>query len=180
MVRIMSISETVGRDTQTILKDEQAIDSRLDEILASYRGDKSELVSILQHVQHEMGYLAEDVLNRIARFVDAPASTVFGVATFYTQLKLRPVGKNIIKVCRGTGCYVKGAPQILTELEKHLGIQDGETTEDMEFTLETVACFGACALAPVMVINDKVYGKMTVDKVKQILDTYKEKKPNEK
>ncbi len=180
MARTMSISETASRDTQTILKDEQAINGRLDEILASYRGDKSELVSILQHVQQDMGYLAEDVLGRIARFVDTPASTVFGVATFYTQLKLRPIGKNVIKVCRGTGCYVKGSPQILAELEKHLGIQDGETTEDMEFTLETVACFGACALAPVMVINDEVYGKMTVDKVKQILDTYKEKKPNEK
>jgi len=175
----MSISKTAQTKPQPLPKDEQSAADTLDEILASYRGDKSELISILQRTQLEMGYLAEESLNRIAVFLDLPSSTVFGVATFYAQFKLRPIGKNVVKICRGTGCYVKGAPRILAEFEKELGINDGETTEDLEFTLETVACFGCCALAPVVVVNEDVYGKMTTDRVKEILDTYKEKKDDE-
>lgn len=175
----MSISEITQMKTQTLPKDEQAAADMLNDILDSYRGDKSELISILQRVQQDMGYLAEESLNRIAVFLDMPTSTVFGVATFYAQFKLRPIGKNVVKVCRGTGCYVKGAPRILAEFEKVLGIKDGETTEDLEFTLETVACFGACALAPVVVVNEDVYGKMTTERVKEILKTYREKNNDE-
>jgi NADH-quinone oxidoreductase subunit E len=91
------------------------------------------------------------------------------VATFYAQFKFVPVGRNIIKVCRGTACYVKGSPRIVEEVEKVLGIKDGGTTPDLEYTLETIACFGSCALAPVVVLNDKVYGRMTSDKAKQLL-----------
>jgi len=91
------------------------------------------------------------------------------VATFYAQFRFVPIGRNVVKVCRGTGCYVKGSPRILDKIEKLLGIKDGETTPDMEYTLETVACFGSCALAPVVVVNDRVYGRMTPDKVKEIL-----------
>jgi len=110
-----------------------------------------------------------EAVCRIARFVRVPESTVFGVATFYAQFKFVPMGRNVIKVCRGTGCYVKGAPRLLDEIEKLLGIKDGETTLDLEYTLETVACFGSCALAPVMVVNGRVHGSVTPEKVKAIV-----------
>ena len=150
-------------------KGEETVKTRVDEILASYMGEKAELIPILQQVQQAFGYLPEEAMSRIAKFVDVPECTVFGTATFYTQFKFVPTGRNVIKVCRGTGCYVKGAPRILDEMEKALGIKDGETTPDMEYTLETVACFGSCALAPVMVVNDRVYGRLTANKVKEIL-----------
>jgi len=145
------------------------IDSQVDGVLASFRGEKAELIPILQRVQAKLGYLPEESMSRIARFVNLPESTVFGVATFYAQFKLSPTGRNIIKVCRGTGCYVRGAPRILSELEKQLGIKEGETTPDLEYTLETVACFGSCALAPVVVVNDKVHGRMAASKVEKIM-----------
>jgi NADH-quinone oxidoreductase subunit E len=152
---------TPGKDTR--------LTARLEKVLAAYTGVKSELIPILQEVQQVFGYLPEEVMGRIAGFVRVPECTVYGVATFYAQFKFVPVGRNVIKVCRGTGCYVKGAPRILDELEKLLGIKDGQTTPDMEYTLETVACFGSCALAPVMVVNDRVYGRVTPDKVREIL-----------
>jgi len=141
----------------------------VDAVLASHAGNKAELVPILQHVQQVLGYLPREAMSRIARFVRVPEATVFGVATFYAQFKFVPTGRNIIKVCRGTGCYVRGAPRLLDEIEKLLGIKDGETTLDMEYTLETVACFGSCALAPVMVVNGKVFGSVTPEKVKAIV-----------
>ena len=157
-------------DTVAIDQDlETASEERVNKILASFHGDQSELIAILQQVQEEFGFLPEQVMNRIARFTGVPESTIYGVATFYAQFKFVPVGKNVVKVCRGTGCYVKGAPRLIEEVTKVLGIKDGETTEDRKFTLETVACFGSCALAPVVVVNDKVYGRVTPDKIKDIL-----------
>ena len=145
------------------------INARLDEILAGFKGEKSEVIPILQQVQQALGYLPGPAMKRIAAFTKVPECTLFGVATFYAQFKLVPTGRNIVKICRGTGCYVRGAPRLLDEATKLLGIKDGETTKDLEYTLETVACFGSCALAPVMVVNDKVYGRMTPDKVKEVL-----------
>jgi NADH-quinone oxidoreductase subunit E len=165
-MRIAEASQATDTITQ---KNEETIKTRVDEILASYRGEKSELIPILQQVQQACGYLPEEAMSQIAQFVDVPECTVFGIATFYAQFKLVPTGRNVIKVCRGTGCYVRGAPRLLDELEKELGIKDGETTPDLEYTLETVACFGSCALAPVMVVNDKVHGRMTPDGVKKII-----------
>ena len=165
----MSNTETKQAVKQASNKDESSIAVRVDKILSSYTGEKAELIPILQRVQQALGYLPEEAMQRIARFVGESESTVFGVATFYAQFKFVPVGRNIVKVCRGTGCYVKGSPRILDELEKLLRIKDGGTTPDMEYTLETVACFGSCALAPVMVVNDRVYGRVTPDKVKEIL-----------
>jgi NADH-quinone oxidoreductase subunit E len=163
------------QDTKTgTLKDENNIAARVDKVLASYTGEKAELIPILQQVQQVFGYLPEEAMSRIAGFTGVPECTVFGVATFYAQFKFVPVGRNVIKVCRGTGCYVKGAPRILDEIEKLLGVKDGQTTPDMEYTLETVACFGSCALAPVMVVNDRVYGRMTPDKVKEIIKSRKD------
>jgi NADH-quinone oxidoreductase E subunit len=164
----MSVTN-VKQETGETIRTDGAIAAKVDEILASYTGEKAELIPILQQVQQALGYLPEEAMQRVAQFVNVPECTVFGVATFYAQFKFVPVGRNIVKVCRGTGCYVKGAPRILDELEKLLNIKDGETTPDMEYTLETVACFGSCALAPVMVVNDRVYGRVTPDKVKEVL-----------
>lgn len=165
----MSMTEATQDKEITAIQVERDIDTQLDEVLSHFVGERSELIPILQRVQMVLGYLPEAAMKRIAEFVDVPECTVFGTATFYTQFKFNPVGRNVIKVCRGTGCYVKGAPRLLDELEKELGIKDGETTPDMEYTLETVACFGSCALAPVMVVNDRVYGRVTPDNVKKIL-----------
>jgi len=148
---------------------EEPTQDEVDEILASFEGEKGELIPILQQVQQRFGYLPEQSMKRIARFLGVRESTVFGVATFYAQFKLVPTGRNVIKVCRGTGCHVRGAPQILSELEKQLGIKAGETTSDLEYTLETVACFGSCALAPVVVVNDKVSGRMTASRAKKLV-----------
>jgi len=147
---------------------DKAIDSQMTAILANFKGEKGELIPILQQVQQRLGYLPEQAMKRIAEFVKVPASTVFGIGTFYAQFKLVPTGRNVIRVCRGTGCYVRGAPRIISELETQLGIKDGGTTPDLEYTLETVACFGSCALAPVVVVNDKVHGRMTPDKAKKL------------
>jgi NADH-quinone oxidoreductase subunit E len=160
----------VAQDTKTVAqKGEETVKTLVDEILVSFRGEKAELIPILQKVQQACSYLPEEALSKIAQFVDVPESSVFGIATFYAQFKLVPTGRNVVKVCRGTGCYVKGAPRLLDELEKALGIRDGETTSDLEYTLETVACFGSCALAPVVVVNGKVYGRMTPDRVKKVI-----------
>ena len=162
--------------TSTLIKDESqcqcvAIADRVNDILRSYEGKEEELIPILQQVQLEYGYLPEIAMQKIARFLHMPESDVFGVATFYAQFKLVPTGKKIIKVCRGTACHVRGGAKILKEVQKQLGIGPGETTPDMEYSLETVACFGACALAPVVVENEKVHGRMAVQKVKTILNT---------
>jgi NADH-quinone oxidoreductase subunit E len=141
----------------------------VDKVLESFRGDKAELIPILQQVQQKLGYLPQEAMKKIASFVRVPESTVFGVATFYAQFKFVPVGRNIIRACRGTACYIKGSPRILEELEKLLGIKDGGTTADMEYSLETVACIGACALAPTITINNETYGKMTAKKVAEVL-----------
>jgi NADH:ubiquinone oxidoreductase subunit E len=160
--------EQVNEQIQKSISDDRA--ARIDEVLAGYKGEKAELIPILQQVQQVFGYLPEDAMSRIAAFTRVPEPTVYGVATFYAQFKFNPVGRNVIRVCRGTGCYVKGAPRLLDEIEKLLGIKDGQTTPDMEYTLETVACFGSCALAPVIVVNDRVYGNVAVDKIKEILE----------
>jgi NADH-quinone oxidoreductase subunit E len=155
------------------LQDTTNLVERVDKVLASYTREKANLIPVLQHVQSVLGYLPEEALKHIAWYVRTPESNVFGVVSFYSQFNLVPRGRNIIRVCRGTGCYVKGAPRIIEELEKLLSIKEGETTPDMEFTLETVACFGSCALAPVMVVNDKVYGRLTPDKAKEIVSRKK-------
>jgi NADH-quinone oxidoreductase subunit E len=148
---------------------EEAFEERLNEILSSYGGREDELIPILQQVQQVFGYLPEPVMKKIAKFLKLPESTIFGVGTFYAQFKLVPSGRNTIKVCRGTACHVRGAASILGEVEKQLGIKPGESTPDLEYSLEAIACFGSCALAPVMVIGNNVYGRMTRTKVKEVL-----------
>jgi NADH-quinone oxidoreductase subunit E len=142
---------------------------KLNEIFARYKGEKSELIPILQDTQEQFRYLPAAALREIGRFLHLPESTIFGVCTFYAQFKLTPLGRRIIRICRGTACHVRGAAKVLTELEKQLGIKAGETTDDLEYTLETVACIGACALAPTMTIDSETYGKMTPKKVAEVL-----------
>ena len=162
---------TVTQDTRGLLSDQETtVDDRLEEILSSYGGREDELIPILQQVQQVFGYLPELAMKKIAKFLKLPESSVFGVGTFYAQFKLIPTGRNIIRVCRGTACHVRGSAQILGEIQKQLGISVGETTPDLEYSLETTACFGSCALAPVVVINNKVYGKMTAKKIGEILN----------
>ena len=161
---------SLARDTQVLLQGKEgAVEEHLNAILSSYQGKNEDLIPIFQQVQQVFGYLPEPVMKKIAKFLKLPESTVFGVGTFYAQFKLVPSGRNIIKVCRGTACHVRGAVGILGEVEKQLGIKSGESTPDLEYSLEAIACFGSCALAPVMVIGNNVYGRMTPTKVKEVL-----------
>lgn len=145
------------------------MEERLKLIFSSYDGKAEELIPILQQVQEELGYLPEQATSEIARFTGAPEARVYSVATFYTQFRFTPIGRNHVMVCRGTACHVRGAPRILEELEKQLGIKEGETTPDTAFSLETVACIGACGIAPNMVINRNTYGHLTTERVSEIL-----------
>jgi len=167
---------SVVQDTQALLERETAMQERLNEILSSYQGKKEELIPILQQVQQVFGYLSEPAMEGIAKFLKLPESTVFGVGTFYAQFKLAPSGRNIIRVCRGTACHVRGGARILREVEKHLGIKPGESTPDLEYCLETVACIGACALAPTMVVNNETHGQMTTKKAAEVLEQFRGKK----
>lgn len=145
------------------------VQDKLKEIFSRYRGEKQELIPILQDTQGVFRYLPAAAMREIARFLRTPESTIYGVCTFYAQFKLTPMGKKIIRVCRGTACHVRGASKVLSEIESRLGICAGETSEDMEYSLETVACIGACALAPTMTIDNETYGKMTPKKVAEVL-----------
>jgi len=161
---------SVAQDTQVLSAGQEvATEECLNEILSSYQGREDELIPILQQVQQTFGYLPEPVMKKIAKFLQLPESTVFGVGTFYAQFKLVPSGRSIVKVCRGTACHVRGAAGILGEVEKQLGIKSGESTPDLEYSLEAIACFGSCALAPVIVIGNNVYGRMTPTKVREVL-----------
>lgn len=155
------------------------MDARVDEVLAGFIGNKSEVIPILQKVQQQFGYLPQEAMKRIASFVKVPECTLFGVATFYAQFKLTPTGRNVIRVCRGTACHVRGGARILKEVERRLGIKPGHNTPDMEYALETVACIGACALAPTMTINNETHGEMTAKKVAELLPNKVEEKKNE-
>jgi NADH-quinone oxidoreductase subunit E len=145
------------------------VQDKLEEIFSHYNGDKQELIPILQATQEQFRYLPAAAMREIARFLRMPESTIYGVSTFYAQFKLTPLGKKIIRVCRGTACHVRGGAKVLSEIEKQLGVRAGETTPDREYTLETVACIGACALAPTMTIDKETYGKMTPKKVLEVL-----------
>jgi len=141
----------------------------LAEILSRYSGAGSDLIPILQEAQEKFGYLPEEVMQRVAKFLRLTDNMVYGVSTFYAQFSFTPTGRNKVTVCRGTACHVRGGARILKEIERRLGIKPGETTEDMEYSLETIACIGACALAPTMKIGSETYGQMTTKKVAEVL-----------
>ncbi len=148
------------------------MEDRLTEILSSYQGERAELVPLLQEVQAHFSYLPEEVLLGIATFTGIPESEAYSIATFYNQFSLTPRGKYIVKVCLGTACHIQDGPRILDAVEGELAINPGGTTEDNRFSLERVACVGSCALAPIMVVDENVYGKMTTKKVKEVLERY--------
>ncbi len=145
---------------------------QLLQILAPYRGQSGALIPVLQKVQEELGYLPEEAISEIAHFLGVSESEVYGVATFYAQFRFERQGEHRIKVCQGTACHVRGGRRILEAVERELSIQPGETTEDYKFSLERVACFGSCALAPVTVVDKTVYGRMTTAKARKILAEY--------
>lgn len=147
------------------------LEKRLNSVFSGYKGTENELIPILQDIQAVCNYIPSEAMTATARFLNIPASKVYGVVTFYAQFYLTPQGKHKIKVCQGTACHVRGAGEIMKAIGKKLGIKAGESTDDFEFNLEKVACFGSCALAPVIVINGKVYGKVTPDQALKILDT---------
>ncbi len=144
----------------------------LDAVLDRYKGQKGALIPILQAAQNVYGYLSKEVIKNIAERTGIPTSKVYGVVTFYSQFHLNPRGRNIIRVCQGTACHVRGGKAILKKIEDRLAVKAGETTEDLRFTLETVACIGACGLAPVLMINDDTHGRLTPEAVLDILAKY--------
>lgn len=144
----------------------------VDKIVKPYCGKKEMVIPILQKVQEHYGYLPRPAMERVSLLMRIPLSRLYGVATFYAQFKLKPRGRNIIRVCKGTACHIQGSPKIAARIEEILGIETGETTDDLRFTLEEVACIGACALAPVITINNEPHARLTADKVQKILDKY--------
>lgn len=149
--------------------------SLLDGVLEKYASVKGSLITILQQAQEIYGYLPTDVIYYIAEKTGSTPAKVMGVATFYTQFRLQPIGKHLVMLCQGTACHVNGSAKILKTVEEELGIKDGETTSDGLFTLKTVACLGCCSLSPVMMINEETYGSLNSEKVISILADIKAK-----
>ena len=147
------------------------MDNKLIEAFSSFEGKEEELIPILQKVQNILGFLSDDSLKEIAKFTRVPTSSVYGVATFYAQFRFKPRGETHIMVCRGTACHVKGAPRILEEIESQLGIKEGETSDDLKYSIESVACIGACSLAPAIVVNGKVEANLTPQKIRKLFKT---------
>jgi NADH-quinone oxidoreductase subunit E len=137
-------------------------------ILAFYEGKRSELIPVLQETQGVFRYLPKEAIRLIADFLHITEGQVYSVASFYRQFRLMPLGKNVVTVCRGTACHIRGAPQVSDEISKSLGLKEGETSTDMEYTLESVACIGCCALAPVVKVNHKLYGELTREKAREL------------
>jgi NADH-quinone oxidoreductase subunit E len=148
------------------------LSDELTEIFSEYKGERGALIPILQKVQEKFGYLPEETIAEIGKACGMSESEVFGVASFYAQFYFTARGKHIVKVCLGTACHVRGGEQILDEIKRDLDVESGGTTGDRKFSLERVACFGSCALAPVLVVDKDVYGRMTVSKAKETLTRY--------
>jgi NADH:ubiquinone oxidoreductase subunit E len=148
------------------------LDSKMNEILTHYKGKEDELITILQEVQEQFRYLPEGAMKRVAAFLNLSVSQVYSVASFYALFRFSPSGKKIVRVCRGTACHVRGGSSVLEQLQKRLGIKPGETTRDMEYTLETVACIGACALAPNISIDKETYGLVNSEKLQEVFGDY--------
>ena len=142
----------------------------LDGVLARYTREESQLIPLLQDIQNELGYISPEAMQATAMHLNIPESSVYGVVTFYSQFYLTRQGRHKVKVCQGTACHVRGADEIIRAVSARLGIKPGETTKDFEFSVERVACFGSCALAPVVVINGKVYGNVTPEVAVTLLD----------
>ncbi len=153
---------------------EEVIDlSKIDEVVSSYGGEKGALIPILQKTQDVYGYLPNEALDEIAKKIKVPKSSVYGVASFYGQFYRTRRGKNIIKICDGTACHVKGSSKLIRTIKEDLRISPGETTDDYKFTFETVYCLGCCAVSPTIVVNNEILGKITKNKLKNIINNLK-------
>lgn len=144
----------------------------LQKLLDKYRDYKGGLIPVLQGAQEIYGYLPKEVMAQIAEELQMPFSKVFGVVTFYAQFHLKPRGRNIVRVCLGTACHVRGGAKIFEAVKTNLGVENGGTTEDLRFTLESVACIGACGLAPCMMVNEDTHGRLVPSAVPGILERY--------
>ena len=147
----------------------------LDEVLDSYGRDSGNLIGILQKTQDIYGYLPADIIYYVAAQTGVSPAKIIGVATFYTQFRLEPVGKYLIMLCKGTACHVNGADRIETAITNELGIKNGETTADGLFTIKNVACLGCCSLSPVMMINEETFGSLTPDKAISVLNDFRKR-----
>ena len=153
--------------------------SELGPILAHHRQEKVALIPILQEVQEKFGYLPREAMLEVANFMQVPSSTVYGVATFYNRFRFTPIGRNPVKVCLGTACHMRGGRRVLEALERELEIKVGDITPDGEYSLDRVACIGCCVMAPVVVIGQDIYPRLTPFKVEEVLVEIKEKNPPE-
>jgi len=158
-------------ETRILTFDEYLAD--LDKIIKDYQEKPGSLIQVLHKAQEGFGYLPIELQKRVAEGLKLPYSEIYSVVTFYSFFTMKPKGRHIIKVCLGTACYVRGAEKIVAYLEDKLGIALGDTTEDRRFTLDSARCLGACSLAPVMMINDDVHGKLTPEQAYKILEEYK-------
>jgi NADH-quinone oxidoreductase subunit E len=149
------------------------LNQELADILIKSKKDRRHLISLLQQVQHKLGYISKEAMLAIAGFLEIPESTVYGIATFYNLFRFTPPGKHPVKVCMGTACHLAGGRLVLEAMARELDIQVGGITPDHEFSLDRVACVGCCALAPVVVVSDAVYPRMTPPKVEEVLVTIK-------
>lgn len=145
-------------------------DPELQEVFKSHSRFRENLIPILQEIQDRKAYLSPEAVGQVADFLGLSENDVYGVATFYAQFRFHPPGRHHIKVCEGTACHVRGSRLIVEAVTRKIGIVPGETTTDQEFSLERVACFGSCALAPVVVLDDKVYGRMTTRKMQKLIE----------
>ena len=145
---------------------------KLQEVIAKYKGTEGALIPVLHEAQSIYGYLPYEVQKKISEGLDVPMAEIYGVVTFYTQFSIYPKGKFNVAVCLGTACYVKGSGDIIDKFKQRLGIEVGQCTDDGNFSLEATRCIGACGLAPVLTVNDDVYGKITADDVDDILSKY--------
>lgn len=144
-----------------------------EEIKSAYKGKKSDIIPLLQDIQTKYGYLPEEMMQEVSRFVGVSKSEVFGVATFYSQFRFTPKGRNHVMVCKGTACHVSGANKIIEGIERHLGVKEGEVTFDMEYSLESVGCLGCCALAPCAMVNDEIKSNIGLKDVKRLFSKRK-------
>lgn len=142
------------------------------EILEPWRSRKGFLIPVLQSVQHAFGYVPKEAIEVISREMKMPTAEIYGVVTFYAQFHLKPRGRHIIRVCRGTACHVRGSLKLLQKVKEMLKVEENGTTEDLRFTLEPVACLGACGLAPVMMVDEETHGRLVPEKLGSIIDQY--------
>lgn len=146
---------------------------KVKEVVESHKETKGALIPVLHEIQRLYGYLPEDVLKVVSEELNIPMTEIYGVATFYSIFSLEPKGEHVIKVCLGTACYVKGSQLLIDKISEELDVQVGKTTDDGKFTLEATRCLGACGLAPVLTVDEKVYGRLVPDDIPKILEQYK-------